>query len=188
MPNTLAGRRVAVLATDGVEEVEYTEPRKAVEEAGARVELISIKPGRIQAVRHMDKGGTYAVDRAVGDANPGDYDALLLPGGVANPDFLRTDPEAVRFVRAFVEAGKPIGAICHGPWMLVEAGAVQGRTLTSWPSLQTDIRNAGGQWVDETVHTDKGLVTSRKPDDLPQFCPKVVEEFAEGRHPVGPRS
>ncbi len=187
MAQELNGRRVAILATDGVEEVEYTKPRQAVEQAGAQVELVSIKPGQIQAVQVMDKSNTYPVDRTVDEANPAEYDALLLPGGVANPDYLRANPKAVAFVKAFVEAGKPIGAICHGPWTLVEADAVRGRTLTSWPSLRTDIRNAGGTWVDEQVHTDHGLVTSRKPDDLPQFCAKIVEEFAEGRHTVGAR-
>jgi protease I len=182
MARELDGRRVAVLATDSVEEVEYTQPREAVEQAGAQVELISIKPGGIQSVQHMDKSRTYPVDKTVQEADPADYDALLLPGGVANPDFLRADPGAVRFVKAFVSAGKPIGAICHGPWTLVEADALRDRTITSWPSLRTDITNAGGHWVDERVHTDNGLVTSRKPDDLPAFCAKIVEEFAEGRH------
>ena len=187
MAHELDGRRVAILATDRVEEVEYTEPRAAVEKAGAQPELISIKSGRIQAVQHQDKTNTYPVERTVDQADPDDYDALLLPGGVANPDHLRTDRRAVAFVESFVQAGKPVGAICHGPWMLVEADALRGRTVTSWPSLQTDIRNAGGTWVDEQVHVDNGLVTSRKPDDLPQFCAKVVEEFAEGRHPAGAR-
>jgi protease I len=185
MAHELDGRRVAILATDGVEEVEYTEPRAAVEQAGARAELVSIKPGRIQAMQVMDKSNTYPVDRTVDEANPDDYDALLLPGGVANPDYLRMDPRAVAFVKAFFDAGKPVGAICHGPWMLVEADVVRGRQISSWPSLKTDIRNAGGTWVDEVVHTENGLVTSRKPDDLPQFCAKVVEEFAEGRHRSG---
>jgi protease I len=178
----LDGKRVAFLATDGVEEVEYTEPRAAVEKAGAQVELISIKDGSIQAVNHMDKAGTYEVERKVTEADPAAYDALVLPGGVANPDFLRMDADAVRFVRAFFEAQKPVAAICHGPWTLIEAGVVEGRTLTSWPSLRTDLTNAGATWVDEEVHVDAGLVTSRKPDDLPAFCAKVVEEIAEGRH------
>jgi protease I len=185
MARELDGRRVAILATDGVEEVEYTEPRAAVERAGAQVELVSIKSGQIQAVKVMDKSNTYPVDRTVDQANPDDYDGLLLPGGVANPDYLRMDPRAVAFVRAFFDAGKPVGAICHGPWMLVEADVVRGRRISSWPSLKTDIRNAGGTWVDEVVHTENGLVTSRKPDDLPQFCAKIVEEFAEGRHRAG---
>ena len=182
MAHELDGRRVAILATDGVEEVEYTEPRAAVEKAGAQPELISIKSGRIQAVQHQDKTNTYPVERTVDQADPDDYDALLLPGGVANPDHLRTDPRAVAFVKSFFQAGKPVGAICHGPWMLVEADALRGRTVTSWPSLQTDIRNAGGTWVDEQVHVDNGLVTSRKPDDIPAFNKKLIEEFAEGRH------
>lgn len=182
MATTLKGKRVAFLATDGVEEVEYTRPREAVEQAGAQAELISLKPGSIQAVQHMDKSRTYEVDRAVADADPGDYDALVLPGGVANPDFLRVDPDAVRFVRAFFDAGKPVGAICHGPWTLVEAGVVEGRTVTSWPSLRTDLANAGATWVDEECYVDNGLVTSRKPDDLPAFCEKIVEEVAEGEH------
>ncbi len=182
MPSTLDGRRVAMLATNGVEEVEYTEPRAALEKAGARVELVSPQDGEIQAVDGMDKSRRYPVDRSIDDARAEDYDALVLPGGVANPDFLRVDPRAVAFVRSFVEAGKPIGAICHGPWTLIEAGAVRGRTVTSWPSLRTDLTNAGAVWVDEPVRTDNGLVTSRKPDDLPAFCAKLVEEFAEGRH------
>ena len=178
----MQGKRVAFLAADGVEEVEYTEPREAVEKAGAQAELISPKSGEIQAMNHMDKSRTYAVDRTVSQANPNEYDALVLPGGVANPDFLRTDPDAVRFVRAFFDAGKPVGAICHAPWTLIEADVVRGRTVTSWPSLRTDLRNAGATWVDEEVHVDSGLVTSRKPDDLPAFCAKVVEEIAEGKH------
>src|SRR5919201_3838414 len=183
MAAKLQGKRVAFLLTDGVEQVEYVEPRKAVEAAGAEAHLISLKPGTIQGFNHLDKGDTFEADLAVRDADPGDYDGLVLPGGVANPDVLRTDPEAVAFTRAFFETGKPVGAICHGPWTLVEAGVVKGRTLTSWPSLRTDIENAGGSWVDEQVHVDRGLVTSRKPDDLPAFCAKVVEEVAEGVHP-----
>jgi len=182
MTAELSGRRVAILATDGVEESELTEPRKAVEAAGAHTELISLQAGEIQAVVHGEKSGLYPVDLTVSDASPDTYDALLLPGGVANPDRLRTDERAVAFVRAFVDDGKPIGAICHGPWMLVEADAVRGRTVTSWPSLRTDLVNAGASWVDEEVHTDRGMVTSRRPDDLPAFSAKVIEEFAEGRH------
>jgi protease I len=144
--------------------------------------LISIKSGEIQAVNHMDKSNTYRVDKPIKDADPSDYDALVLPGGVANPDFLRTDPDAVRFVRGFFAAGKPVAAICHGPWTLIEAGVVAGRTLTSWPSLRTDLTNAGATWVDERVFVDNGLVTSRKPDDLPAFCDKMLEEIAEGAH------
>jgi protease I len=182
MANRLEGRTVAFLATDGVEQVELTEPWKKVEEEGGTPELISLESGEIQGFQHLDKGDTFPVDRAVADADEGDYDGLVLPGGVANPDFLRADEDAVRFVRAFFEAGKPVAAICHGPWTLVEADVVRGRTLTSWPSLKTDIKNAGGEWVDEEVHVDSGLVTSRKPDDLPAFCDKLAEEICEGRH------
>ena len=182
MANELRGRRIAFLATDGVEQVEYTEPRKAVEQAGATARLVSLEPGQIQGFNHLDKGDTFPVDKAVAEASADDYDGLVLPGGVANPDFLRNDADAVRFVRSFFEAGKPVAAICHGPWTLVEADVVRGRTLTSWPSIRTDVVNAGGIWVDEEVHTDRGLVTSRKPDDLPAFNAKLVEEFAEGAH------
>jgi protease I len=182
MAKTIHGKRVAFLATDGVEEVEYTRPREAVEQAGGRPELISLKPGEIQAYQHLDKSRTYPVDKTVSDANPDDYDALVLPGGVANPDRLRMDPAAVRFVRAFFDTHKPVAAICHAPWTMIEAGVVDGRTVTSWPSLRTDLTNAGANWVDEQVHVDNGLVTSRKPDDLPAFCAKMVEEIAEGKH------
>jgi protease I len=179
MTTSIKGKRIAFLATDGVEEVEYTEPRKAVENAGGQADLISIKDGEIQAVNHMDKAGTYPVDKQVKDANVDQYDALVLPGGVANPDFLRTDPDAVRFVRDFVATGKPVAAICHGPWTLVEAGVVDGRTLTSWPSLRTDLANAGATWVDEQVYVDDSLITSRKPDDLPAFCDRLLEAVAK---------
>ncbi len=182
MANDLKGRKVAILVTDGVEQVELTEPRKALEQAGAETHIVAPRSGSIQGFNHLDKGDTFRVDRTLDQASAADYDALLLPGGVANPDALRTDERAVRFVRETVQAGKPVAAICHGPWTLVEAGVVRGRTLTSWPSLATDIRNAGGTWVDEEVHTDQGLVTSRKPDDLPAFNRKMVEEFVEGRH------
>jgi protease I len=182
MPNELQGKKIAFLATDGVEQVELTEPWKAIQEAGAEAELVSLGAGEIQGVNHMDKGDTFPVDKAVTEADPGEYDGLVLPGGVANPDYLRMNEDAVRFVRAFFEEGKPVGAICHGPWTLVEADVVRGRTLTSWPSLRTDVRNAGGTWVDEEAHVDAGLVTSRKPDDLPAFNAKLVEEFAEGAH------
>jgi protease I len=182
MSGKLEGKRVAFLAADGVEQVELTEPWRAVEQEGGKPELISLDNGEIQGVNHMDKGDAFSVDAAVSDVEPDAYDALVLPGGVANPDFLRADEDAVRFVRSFFEAGKPVGAICHGPWTLVEADVIRGRTLTSWPSLKTDIRNAGGEWVDEEVHVDSGLVTSRKPDDLPAFAAKVVEEICEGRH------
>jgi protease I len=178
----LQGKKIAFLATDGVEQVEYTEPRKAVEQAGASADLVSLEPGQIQGFNHLDKGDIFPVDKAVSDASADDYDGLVLPGGVANPDVLRTDKDAVQFVRSFFEAGKPVASICHGAWTLVEADVVKGRTLTSWPSIRTDIENAGGAWVDEEVHTDRGLVTSRKPDDLPAFNAKIVEEFAEGVH------
>jgi protease I len=178
----LQGKTIAFLATDGVEQVEYTEPRNAVEQAGGTPQLVSVEAGRIQGFNHLDKGDTFPVDKAVAEASADDYDGLVLPGGVANPDFLRINKDAVAFVRSFFEAGKPVAAICHGPWTLVEADVVKGRTLTSWPSLRTDIENAGGAWVDEEVHTDRGLVTSRKPDDLPAFNAKLVEEFAEGTH------
>jgi protease I len=182
----LDGKRIAFLATDGVEQIELTEPLGAVRDAGGEVDLISLEKGEFQGFEHLDKGDTFTADKAVKDADADDYDGLVLPGGVANPDFLRADDDAVRFVRSFVEAKKPVGAICHGPWTLVEADVIKGRTLTSWPSLQTDIRNAGATWVDEEVHVDQGLVTSRKPDDLPAFCAKVVEELAEGRHEDAP--
>jgi protease I len=182
VPNKLEGKRVAFLATDMVEQVELTEPWKAVRDEGARVELISLEEGKIQAFNHYDKGDEFAVDRTVEEASASDYDALVIPGGVGNPDTMRGDENAVSFVRDFFEQGKPVGVICHGPWMLVEAGVVRGRKVTSWPTLQTDIRNAGGEWVDEEVVVDQGLVTSRKPDDLPAFTNKIVEEFCEGRH------
>ncbi|MDG4790430.1 type 1 glutamine amidotransferase [Micromonospora sp. WMMD1102] len=182
MTATLQGKRIAFLATDGVEEVEYTKPREAVEAAGGQVELVSLESGQIQAFQHLDKSGRYDVDTTVADADPTAYDGLVLPGGVANPDALRADPDAVRFVRAFFDAGKPVGAICHAPWTMIDADVVKGRTLTSWPSLRTDLSNAGANWVDEECHVDNGLVTSRKPDDLPAFCAKLVEELAEGRH------
>jgi protease I len=182
MAEKLSGKRVAFLATHGVEQIELTEPWKAVEEEGGETELVSLEEGEIQGFEHLDKGETFEVDRTAAEAEASDYDGLVLPGGVANPDFLRTNEDAVSFVRAFFEAGKPVAVICHGPWTLVEADVVRGRTLTSWPSLKTDIRNAGGEWVDEEVVVDSGLVTSRKPDDLPAFCEKAVEEICEGRH------
>jgi deglycase len=183
MSDQLQGKRIAFLvANEGVEQVELTEPLEAIREAGAEVDLLAPEESEVQAFNHLDKGDTFTPDRSVGDAEAGDYDGLVLPGGVANPDQLRTKPEAVEFVRAFFEAGKPVGAICHAPWTLIEADVVRGRTLTSWPSLQTDLRNAGAEWVDEEVHVDQGLVSSRKPDDLEAFSAKIVEEFAEGVH------
>jgi protease I len=165
-----------------VEQVELLEPRKALDEAGAQTELISLEPGEIQGFNHYDKGDKIPVDRTIEKASADEYDALLIPGGVGNPDTLRMDENVVSFVRDFFEQGKPVAAICHGPWLLVEAGVVRDRTLTSWPSIQTDIRNAGGNWVGEEVHVDQGLVTSRKPDDIPAFNEKMIEEFAEGKH------
>jgi deglycase len=183
MADELSGRRIAFLmANEGVEQVELAEPLKAVREAGAEAEILAPEAGEVQAFNHLDKGDTFGVDRTVSAAEVGDYDGLVLPGGVANPDQLRTDEDAVGFVRAFFAAGKPVGVICHGPWTLVEADVVRGRTLTSWPSLQTDLRNAGAEWVDEEVHVDQGLISSRKPDDLPAFNAKIVEELAEGIH------
>ena len=183
MSNELQGKRIAFLtATEGVEQVELTEPWKALERAGAELELLSTKRGTVQAFNHLDKADTFPVDKVVSEADPIEYDGLVLPGGVANPDQLRLSEDAVRFVRTFFEQGKPVGAICHAPWTLIEAGIVKGRTLTSWPSLRTDIRNAGGEWVDQEVNVDRGLVTSRKPADLPAFSAKLVEEFAEGEH------
>jgi protease I len=182
MADKLQGKRVAFLATDMVEQVELTEPWQAVKDEGATPELVSLEEGEIQGFNHYDKADTFTVDRTVEEARADDYDALVLPGGVGNPDTLRMDENAVQLVRDFFEQGKPVGAICHGPWLLVEAGVVRGRKVTSWPSLETDIRNAGGEWVDEEVMVDQGLVTSRKPDDLPAFNAKIVEEFCEGRH------
>jgi protease I len=185
----LQGKVVAfAVAPEGVEQVELTEPWRAVQEAGAVPKLISTEPGTIQAFKHLDKADIFDVDATFADVSADDFDALVLPGGVANPDLLRTQESAVAFVRGFFEAGKPVGAICHAPWTLIEADVVRGRTLTSWPSLRTDLRNAGATWVDEEVVVDQGLVTSRRPDDLTAFCDKVVEEIAEGEHQGQSRS
>jgi protease I len=182
MSEQLDGKRVAfVMANEGVEQVELTEPLEAVREAGAQADILALEAGEVQAFNHLDKGDSFEAS-AVAEADAGDYDALVLPGGVANPDQLRADEQATSFVRSFFEAGKPVGVICHGPWTLIDAGVVEGRTLTSWPSLKTDLRNAGANWVDEEVHVDNGLVSSRKPDDLPAFNSKLVEEIAEGVH------
>ena len=183
MSDQLQGKKVAFLvANEGVEQIELTEPLKAVREAGAEAHLIAPEEGDIRGFNHLDKGDVFQAERTVDEVDASDYDGLVLPGGVANPDILRTVEAAVDFTRGFFEQGKPVAAICHGPWTLVEADVVRDRTLTSWPSLQTDIRNAGGEWVDEEVHVDQGLVTSRKPDDLGAFCAKTIEEIAEGVH------
>jgi protease I len=178
----LSGKRVAIIAADMVEQVELLEPRKALDDAGAETELISMKPGEIQGFNHFDPADKIKVDKPIEEADASDYDALMIPGGVGNPDLMRGDENMVAFVRAFFDAGKPVAAICHGPWMLVEADVVRGRKVTSWPTLQTDIRNAGGDWVNEEVVTDQGLVTSRKPDDIPAFSRKMIEEIREGVH------
>ena len=189
MAEKLQGKRIAFLvAPEGAEQVELTEPWKAVEDEGGQPELVSTEAGEIQAFNHLDKGDTFSVDTTVADADASRYDALVLPGGVANPDFLRMDADAVQFVRDFFEQSKPVAVICHGPWTLIEADVLSGRTITSWPSLRTDLRNAGANWVDEEVVVDQGLVSSRKPDDLPAFCAKLVEEFCEGQHEQQSRS
>ena len=178
MQNGLAGRRIAFLATHGVEQVELTEPWKTLQDAGAEVHLVSLEHGEIRMMRHDEKGDSFPVDRVLSEVQVGEYDGLVLPGGVANPDRLRTDPAAVSFARGFMDADKPVAAICHAPWLLVEADVVRGRTLTSWPSLRKDIENAGGEWVDKAVQMDQKLITSRKPADLPQFCARVLDIFA----------
>jgi protease I len=178
----LNGRKIAILVAEGFEQVEMTEPRKALEQAGAETEIVSPAQGEVQGWNHFDKADRFHVDVPLDEARADDYDALLLPGGVANPDQLRAQPKAVQFVKQFVESGKPVGVICHGPWTLIEAGVVKGRTLTSWPSLKTDLVNAGAKWVDQEVVTDRGLVSSRKPADIPAFTRKLIEEIEEGSH------
>jgi protease I len=184
MASKLKGKKIAILATDGFEQVELTEPRKALDEAGAATVVIAPKPGEIRGWRTKEWGETVKVDKTLGNANPNDYDALVLPGGVMNPDHLRMDPGAVNFVRQFVSSGKPIAAICHGPWMLLEAGAVSGKTITSWPSLKTDLKNAGANWVDQEVAIDGTFITSRKPDDIPAFSRAVIDTVSRGVHNV----
>ncbi len=185
MSDELNGKTIAILAADGVERVELEQPRDAVQAAGAATELISLQGGEIQAMDHdLEPATKFSVDKAIADASVDDYDGLILPGGVANPDNLRQSDDVIAFVQAFFQTGKPVGVICHGPWTLVEADLVRGRTLTSFPSIRTDIRNAGGNVVDQEVVVDQGLVSSRNPDDLPAFCAKIVEEFAEGKHEV----
>jgi len=187
MADELKGKKIAILAAEGVAQVELQQPREAVTNAGAQTELLSLKSGEIQAVKgDIHPADSLPVDKVVAQASVSEYDGLILPGGALNPDNLRQDKDAVGFVREFFKTGKPVGVICHGPWTLIEADLVRGRTLTSYPSLQTDIRNAGGTWVDEEVVVDEGLVSSRNPDDLPAFCAKIVEEFAEGAHSVAP--
>ena len=183
MASKLQGKRVAILVEDGFEQVELTDPRQALDDAGAETKIVSpVKGSKVKGFKHDKWGDEFAVDVPLDKASADDFDALLLPGGVMNPDKLRINPKAVQFVKAFFDAGKPVAAICHGPWTLIEAGVVRGRKMTSWPSLQTDLKNAGAQWSDQQVVTDNGLVTSRKPDDLPAFDKKMIEEFAEGRH------
>ncbi|GAC1522873.1 MAG: type 1 glutamine amidotransferase domain-containing protein [Thermoleophilaceae bacterium] len=185
MSDELKGKKIAIIAADGVEQAELDEPRRAVEAAGAATELLSIESGEIQAMNHdIEPAGKVVVDKAISDASVDDYDGLILPGGAVNPDNLRQDADVIAFLRRYFKTGKPVGVICHGPWTLVEADLVRGRTLTSYPSIRTDIRNAGGNVVDEEVVVDQGLVSSRNPDDLPAFCAKIVEEFAEGPHRV----
>ncbi len=182
MAAQLTGRKVAILAADGFEEVELTKPRSALEGAGAATTVVSIESGKIQGMKHADKGETVAVDQTLDEAKPEDFDALLIPGGLMNPDALRSSEKALEFVRHFFREGKPVAAICHAPWVLIDANVIRGRTLTSWPAIKTDVRNAGGNWVDQEVVVDNGLVTSRKPDDIPAFNQKMIEEFSEGRH------
>lgn len=182
MSTKLKGKKIAFLATDGVEQIELTKPWEALKAEGAEVELISLESGEIQGFEHFDKKDTFSVDKTAKQAKATDYDGLILPGGVHNPDTLRQDDDAVSFIRDFFEQKKPVSAICHGPWTLIEAGVLEGRTITSWPSLKTDIRNAGAKWVDEEVHCDHGLTTSRKPEDLDAFCKKTIEELCEGKH------
>jgi len=182
MARKLEGKKVAILVADGFEQVEMTKPRDALDEAGAETKIVSLKSGKIQGMHHADKGDKFDVDLTLDEAQPGDFDALMIPGGLMNPDSLRSNEDALEFTRHFFEVGKPVAAICHGPWVLIDAGVVRDRTLTSWPNIQTDVKNAGGHWVNEEVVVDNGLVTSRKPDDIPAFNRKMIEEFCEGKH------
>ena len=182
MARKLDGKKVAILVTDGFEQVEMTNPCEALEEAGAETKIVSLKPGKIQGMHHADKGDKFDADLTLDEARPEEFDALLIPGGLMNPDALRSNDDALEFTRHFFREGKPVAAICHGPWVLIDAGVVRGRTLTSWPAIKNDVKNAGGKWVNEQVVVDNGLVTSRKPDDIPAFNKKMIEEFCEGRH------
>jgi protease I len=182
MARQLDWKKVAILVTDGFEQVEMTKPREALDEAGAETKIVSLKPGKIQGMHHADKADKFDVDLTLDEARPEEFDALLIPGGLMNPDALRANEDALEFTRHFFREGKPVAAICHGPWVLIDAGVVRGRTLTSWPAIKTDVKNAGGKWVNEEVVVDNGLVTSRKPDDIPAFNKKMIEEFCEGRH------
>jgi protease I len=182
MANKLSGKKVAILAADGFEQVELTKPRAALDEAGATTTVVSLKAGKIQGMNHADKGDTVSVDQTLAQAKPEEFDALMIPGGLMNPDTLRSSEEALEFVRHFFREGKPVAAICHAPWVLIDASVIRGRTVTSWPAIKTDVRNAGAHWVDQEVVVDNGLVTSRKPDDIPAFNQKMIEEFGEGRH------
>jgi protease I len=182
MARKLDGKKVAILVTDGFEQVEMTKPRQALDEVGAETKIVSLKPGKIQGMHHADKSDKFDVDLTLNEARPEEFDALLIPGGLMNPDALRSNDDALEFTRHFFREGKPVAAICHGPWVLIDAGVVRGRTLTSWPAIKNDVKNAGGKWVNEEVVVDNGLVTSRKPDDIPAFNKKMIEEFCEGRH------
>jgi len=182
MARKLDGKKVAILVTDGFEQVEMTKPREALDEAGAETKIVSLNPGKIQGMHHADNGDKFDVDLTLDEARPEEFDALLIPGGLMNPDALRSNDDALEFTRHFFREGKPVAAICHGPWVLIDAGVVRGRTLTSWPAIKNDVKNAGGKWVNEEVVVDNGLVTSREPDDIPAFNKKMIEEFCEGRH------
>ena len=186
MGGKLEGKKVAILVADGFEQVEMTKPREALQEAGAETKIVSPASGKIQGMNHADKGDKFDVDIELKDAHPEEFDALMIPGGLMNPDQLRSTEEALEFTRHFFETGKPVAAICHGPWVLIDAGVARGRTLTSWPAIKTDLRNAGANWVDKEVVVDNGLVTSRKPDDIPAFNDKMIEEFGEGKHSPAP--
>ena len=182
MARKLDGKKVAILVTDGFEQVELTKPREALDQAGAETKIVSLKSGKIQGMNHADKGDKFDVDLTLDEARPEEFDALMIPGGLMNPDALRSNDDALEFTRHFFREGKPVAAICHAPWVLIDAGVVRGRTLTSWPAIKNDVKNAGGKWVNEEFVVDNGLVTSRKPDDIPAFNKKMIEEFCEGRH------